>query len=39
MDDRTLGIEITKNPVGVNGIDPARQGINPFRQVLKNQRI
>ena len=39
MDDRTLGIEITKNPVGVNGIDPARQGINPFRQALKTQRI
>ena len=29
--DRQLISGITINTVGVNGIDPARQGINPFR--------
>ena len=27
--DRPLEIEVTKNTVGVNGIDPVRQGIDP----------
>ena len=29
MSDRKWAIAVTKNPVGVNGIDPARQGIDP----------
>ena len=29
--DRQLIFGITMNTVGVNGIDPVRQGINPFR--------
>ena len=31
INDRQLIFGITMNPVGVNGIDPVRQGINPFR--------
>ena len=30
---------MTKSPVGVNGIDPARQGIDPFPQVIKERSI
>ena len=26
-----------KNTVGVNGIDPARQGINPFRNGIQHR--
>ena len=37
--DRKLGIGTTKNAVGVNGIDPARQGIKDRSIVLKNYSI
>ena len=39
IDDRELGLGVTEDLVGVNGIDPARQGIDPFWQSLQERPI